>query len=274
MVNATDTYWEADGVSLATMAWRIETLEGTMDPPKLKGGDIDLPHRLGEVWVPKVAGSRTVSLAMWVIGTDEDGATPKARDQLFIDNWRKLFRAFYKAGRQIQLRKRFYHNGAIRSATALAEYQGGLEPSMMGRYGAKAVVTLKLADPYFYDDVVTQTPLAASTSVTVLGDAETTRVKLIMNGARNLPKVRNNTRGIEATYNAQLLTGERVELDVGAFTALFFPSGGGASQRVGGRIVHAGAPHWIDLQPGVNVMQASSSSGTGAIVMEHQGAWL
>ena len=273
MVNAVDTYWEVEGTSLQTLAYNIETLEGQLVLPKLKGSDIDIPHRPGEVWVPKYADSRVIELAMWVIGQDVNGEVSKARDQVFQDNLRTLQRLFYRPGKQFAIKKRFRIGGVMRSATAMAEYAGGLDPKMMGRYGAKFVVNLKLADPYFYDDVLTSTTLTASKVVTAIGDVDTQHIKLTMNGARNKPKVRNNTTGEEVTYNAQLLTGARAELDVRAYLATVFPPTG-PSFRAGGSIVHAGAPHWLSLQPGANTLAATSASGTGSIIMEHREAWL
>lgn len=269
----TDEYWEVDGTSIQTNAYNIETLGGRNTPPPLRGDDEEIPHRYGERWLPKVAGSRTISLAMWVVGANPDGSIDKQRRDIFDDNVRKLQSLFWTPGRQFQLKKRFRYAGAMRSATALGEYAGGLEPEMIGRYGAKLVVNVKLADPYFYDDVEVSTNLGASTNVTVLGDAVTHNINVTINGARKTPRVRNNTLGMEFTYNGELLTGARLEAAVREYRATYFPSGG-AGQRASASMVHAGDPLWLGLKPGVNAMVVSSATGTGTVVMKHRGAWL
>lgn len=274
MVNTVDDYWDVGGTSLHTYAYNIETLSGRISVPSLRGEDEEIPHRPGTRWLPKVPDSRTIQLAMWVIGANPDGSIDRARRDIFDDNVRSLQALFWTPGRQISLRKRFRIGGAMRSATALAEYESGLEPEMIGRYGAKFVVNLRLADPYFYDDVPqTNTLVNGNQDVTALGNTLTQNINITILGARRIPRVRNTTQDIQFTYNDELLVGESIEVDVKDYRAIVYPSAG-AAYRAGGTMIHAGAPHWFELKPGVNQINVSSTTGTGTIVMVHRGAWL
>ncbi len=66
MTLTTDEYWEVDGVALSTYAWNVASWGGgRRGVPPLRGGDDLVPFRAGEVWLPKMAGSRVITLGMW-----------------------------------------------------------------------------------------------------------------------------------------------------------------------------------------------------------------
>jgi hypothetical protein len=273
MTNTTDAYWEVDGVSLQTYARNIETLGGRDTPPKFRGEDITIPYAVGQRWVPKTPDSRIIPLGMWVRGVNDDGSIPANQRDAYDDNWRMLRNLLWQRGRQIVLKKRFKVNGVLHTATALAEFSDGLEPAMIGRTAGKFTVDLKLADPYFYDDVVQNVTLVnGDQNVTVVGDTQTANIMLTVNGSRAKPLVRNKTLGIQVQYNADLNAGDSVLLDIDNYKSVTTPDGA-ASFKSNGSIIHAGAPEWLMFRPGLNVVNLSSDSGIGVTTMQIRGAW-
>lgn len=279
MTNTTDTFWSANGVSLQTFAQNIETLGGgRLAPPPIRGDDIMIPYGVGEINTPKVVGARTLPLAMWVRGANADGSRPSsaARAQKFDDNWRELRNLLWNQGRQFDLQKRFYVNGDLITATARARYEGGLEPSMMGRYAARFTVDLRLADPYFYDDELHTFNLPnGQRSIFVPGDADTRNIVITINGSRNMTRiVRGNPGDMQLEYFTNVPSGGIATIDVRSFTAKSTPPGGGPQADTTGKIKHFGAPEWFLLKPGENIINTTSETGAGTIQLQARGAWI
>jgi len=211
---------------------------------------------------------------MWVRDIDDNGNTPSNRQNGFDDNWRALRNLLWAPGRQIALKKQFKVGGVLRSATAMAEFAGGLEPKKIGRFAGKFVVDLKLADPYFYDDELkTFTLVNGDQAITVQGDAETARVNLTINGARTNAIIMNKSLGMQVEYHDALLTGDIAQIDVQAFSATTSPSGK-PSFKSSGKIRHTGAAQWLTIKPGTNTVNLASSFGAGTVSLQVRGAWL
>lgn len=157
MANSNECYWDWNGTSLETYAHGIEELnEARGGPPPLRGEDVIIPGRVGRLFQPKVPDSRIITLTMWVIGQDADG------NIIDLDTWRANMRALtallYNPSAQGALTKRWRDTsgGPIRSATAQAQYAGGLTYEVSDNRTlmvARTSVDLLLADPYFYGDV-------------------------------------------------------------------------------------------------------------------------
>lgn len=184
MTNNTDIYWEANGLSLHTYAWSVETFGGRRYvPAPRKGSDVPLPLRRGRVHVDKLPDSQVQTLSMWLAPFNEDGTEDPALtpEQKMHANWRKILDAIDVPG-QFPLVKRWYlDDGTVHAATAQAEYQDGLEPTANGRGGLSFATTLLLADPYYYEPVAAQ-PVG---DITVLGDVPTDHVQINLSGGTN-----------------------------------------------------------------------------------------
>lgn len=277
MVNTTETFWTADGVSLQTLAQNIETLGGRDAPPPYRGEDITVPYSVGQTWVPKVPDSRIIPLGMWVRGATAAGLIPtggSAQRDMYDDNWRALRNLLWAPGRQFDLGKKIKVDGLLKSVVARAEYNGGLETSMINRTAAKFAVDLKLADPYFYDTTYTNFTLAAGDqTITLPGDAPTTNLFLTIDGARTNVVVQNKTLNIQVEYIDTLAVGAKAELDIRNYSAKTTPVGT-PTYKSTGKVRHSGAPQWLVLAPGANVINLTSTAGTGAVVLQGKGAWL
>jgi len=204
--------WTVDGVPLQTYAYNITTLGGSrMSPPPLRGTNINVPFRPGTTWQPRIPDSRTITLAMWVLGCNTDGSLPEDRDLQFKfkRNWRELTQLLWKPKRELTLSKKIwvpetelvqanapfvmypeYQGYRQLTVHAKATFVGGLEPEMTGNSRATFMVDLLLSDPYFYGDPIThnfdvKTTNIGSSKITtgrnykslhVLGDDATSKI--------------------------------------------------------------------------------------------------
>jgi hypothetical protein len=267
MVNTTDLYWSVDGVSLNTHAQNIESLAGLMAPPEMRGEDQLIPYAIGEKWVEKIPDSRILPLGMWVIGNTRDE---------FDDNWAALVKLLWTPGRQFNLTKRFRRGGITYSATAKAEFVGGLQPSMIGRKGAKFTVDLKLADPYFYDDALTTLTISsARANYTVLGDAPTHNLEFVIDGSRGPLEFINWTNDHDMILSRATASNELTRIYTQYWQAWREVDGGGIND-ISSMVRHNGGNMWMTLDPGINDIQMVESApvGTGLIQIKARGAWL
>lgn len=277
MVNNTETYWEANGQSLHTFARSIETLSG-LGPPPMRGDNVVVPLYPGAIYVPKTVDSNKLTLALWLRGVDptaDQGAVIATKVQ-YQKNWNDLIRLLWAAGKQYNLTKRFYDttSGGVISATALAEYAGGLQPTMIGNKAGKCTVDLTLADPYFYDEFLFSTNLVNGlNTITIPGNAPTLNCLITINGSRNNTTIRNKTNGIEFTTPENLPSGDYVEINPKTYTAKYQPAAN-AAYDVSPRIIHSGSPQWLQLEPGINTIELVSSSGIGIVSLQARGAWV
>jgi hypothetical protein len=273
--NSTDIYWDVDGVSLQTFAFDIQTIGGDrLAPPPLRGRDLLIPYTPGELYVPKQVGARVITLDMFVLGCNEDGSIPTgSASAKFDENFRKLRQLLWTPNRRFVLTKRFYADGQVRTAKALAQYAGGLAPSMTGRTRAVFSVDLRLSDPYFYEDPISTTLYTGTQDVFVAGDDCTRAIGLYVNGPRDNVKIRNTSLDVQVEYPLDLSSGDTLTIDVKQFNAVTDPANASPWNSTG-RIRHAGDAHWMLLQPGINTLVVSSSSGIGGVFMSHQAVWL
>lgn len=277
MPNLTSTYWDVAGTSLHTYAQSIETLSG-LGPPAMRGENIVIPLRPGAMYIQKTADQQLLTLAMWLRGvaSSADGGTTAATREQYMRNWNDLVRLLWRDGSLFPLTKRFYDgaNPSIISATAQVEYRGGLKPTFIGRNAAKCTVDLNIPDAFFFSDVVfSQNLVNGDNSITVPGTAETYWINIRINGARTNTKIRNTTNGIEFTYPNAVLASEYLDVDIKNFTAKHKPVGN-PEYDASTRIIHVGAPQWLKLEPGTNIINLTSNSGAGTVTLQARGAWV
>lgn len=166
MTNTTDVYWDLAGTSIETYAWNLNTRGGSLQgSPGVRGNNLDVPHRHGKIYVAKYRDSRVLDFSMWVIGQEQDGSIPADQKIQFDENLAILQNLFDFEG-QRTLTKRWLEGITVKSAAALVEYAGGIEPTYRGQYQAGFNPSLLLADPWFYE---------AGIAITVDGTAKTIR---------------------------------------------------------------------------------------------------
>lgn len=277
MGNTTTTYWDVDGVSLQTFAWNIRTLGGTRGGvPSFRGENRETAFRRGAEWRPKVPGQRTLSLAMWVQGSDANGNPPSGRSEKaqYTENLRALQALFWQdEARQVTLTKRWLDTtDVVRSASALVEIGGTMDPDMAGPLFSAVMVDLLMADPFFYGAETTAT-LAVGTPQTVTpgGNAMTHRVNLEFNGALTNPVLTNTTPNPDVWVKAgtTVAAGGKVTLDCDMYTAVRASD----SANLIGAITHSGARHWMPLAKGANSLTLTADAGSGTCSVKYRPAF-
>ena len=304
MTNTTETYWEVDGVSLQTYAFNITTLGGDrLSPPPVRGSNQRVPYMIGSRYVPRVPDDRTITLGMWVQGSQEDGTPPKDESlrRQWDRNWRKLRRLLWTPRRQFTLTKRFWllteeleeagvdvsvmpqeGDWTLYSASTKGTYAGGLSPSMNGQAHGVFTVDLLLSDPFFYGDEIS-IPFSMTEgsgfpgktrNVVILGDDRTMNIELDFEGPLTSPMVTNETepQTLFVNYATEVSDGESATIRVMPFNATHYTTGQpyGAS----GNVRHRGDAYWLYLEPGQCRLKLSAQLGTGVAEARYRPAWV
>ncbi len=280
MSNTTDEYWSINSNSLNQFGWNVATVGGgRYDLPPRRGEDIQLAYRPGRVHRPKLADSRTIALIMWVLGVDPStGAATGDALARWNDSWDFLRRLVWRPnGDQVTLTRRWKltpaggGSPAILTASGLAEVTDTMSPTMTGRTRATFTMSLFMADPYFYGDLVT-TNLALATPVTITNPghdvAAFTHLQLDLIGPLTNPKVTNTAPApdVWVKYAGTIASGQTLRLDVGQFTALQVSN---SANLIAG-VQHSGARHWMGLLPGDNALTLTADSGSGSAQLRYQ----
>lgn len=271
MTNWTDEYWDVDGTSLQTLVHNIEVWPGEAPPP-LRGDNVVVPHRAGSLWVPKVSDSRTITFAMWVVGEAipaSEGVTARSARQVFEDNWRSLRALLWQPNRQVSLTKRWKPGATVVSASALAQFAGGLEPDSSGPHSAKFTVDMHLADPYFYGSNVNLTGMTVgSHAVSIEGSAASPRYTVKFVGPLTNPSLsvlQGATVLSTVSYAGTIATGTSLEVSFPDFTV----AGAGGSPLN----VTANQRWWAVLDPAATAFVVGGSGG-GAVNVSYTPAWI
>lgn len=273
MTDSTATAWEANGVSLQTLAFDIVTIGGDrIAPPPMRGSNVTVPYRPGTLWLPRQPDARQITLDMWVIGVEEDGTIPDDSAAEFHSNFRKLRNLLWNPREQIELTKKFYIDGDLIEATAKAQFVGGLNPNMSGPARGSFAVTLLLSDPYFYSAEVEEELENGNNTIEVAGDDWTYNIQFEFSGTRNNPVVVNSTLDIEMSSTENIGSGDVMSVDVYNYTSFTDPDTTPAYDSTGS-ITHSGSPQWFALAPGENVVNLSSDLGSGDVAMTYKAAW-
>lgn len=276
MSNSTDEFWSVDGQSLQTFAFNVVSLASKFSGPKLRGSDRQYAYKHGKAHRRRWADEGTVTLALWVIGQNEDGSVDEAMQYLFRRNMKKLIGLFTSTtGQEFELTKRWREEagGPVIAATGRGIVPEGLEPSMEGGpYRAKFTVDVLMADPFFYGDEVTvAVPLNTDVVVPVAGDAPTDWITVDFVGQLANPVLTNKTTAPEITVKigSAIAASDQVAVDVRETQVL--RQGDGANLI--GTLSHSGARPWFELQAGNNVVRLSADSGTGSAVLKFRPVW-
>lgn len=280
MTNSTTTFWDINGVSLQTYAWNITTWGGDLNaPPPLRGDDLTIPYRPGQVFQARRPDGRSVSFNMWVVGADEDGDVPSNAPMRaeFEHNFKNLRALFWNQGKPVTLTRRWkdYGSSIVNTASAKAVFANGIAPVMTGAQRATFSVEMFLPDPFFYgpDEVVNFASAATRVlTPTILGDYETTQILLEFDGARNNFRMTNNTEGVYVNVAQSLSLGQKVRLDVDNWVARKNPSTD--NTNVVASVSSLGHPYWFVLRPGAQELTLSSSTGTGAATLTYRPRWI
>ncbi len=285
MVNTLDTYWSIGGVSLNTLAAGIEDLTGLEVVPDSRGNNTVVPFRFGEYDEDRVVGGRTITLGMWVRGTDDDGVYHGPASQWtsqFQYNLRTLMDLLYNEGESYELTKRFMvpsgDSGGepweVKSATASVKFVGGLQPTFDSYRNAHFTCDLRIAKAYFYDDEDTSVNLEVGTNIVdVDSEVRTEKVSIYLNGLSSGWNFENTSLGLQAGFSGGISAPDYVILDAMNWSAIEYTPDPTVTNRVSKFITHAGSSSLFRLKKGSNTIVTSRAAGTGPATLHYRGAW-
>lgn len=274
MTNSTDTYWDVDGTSLQTFAWNIATLGGGRDTvPGWRGTDRQFAYKAGAKHRAKVADSRVMTLAMWVVGMLDDGTVPPDMQIEYTENRRQLKRLLWKPdGAMFVLTKRWRETAGIIVASADGYVVSDMAPEMHGPKGSAFVVDVMLPDPWFYGpEVTTVLNVNTPTVIANAGDDVCTNITVELDGALTNPTVTNATPTPDVWFKvgSVISAGQEVVVDVDETTVVRT----GDQANLIGSLTHSGARPWMLLQRGNNSLTLTADAGTGTATVRHRPAY-
>ena len=284
-MNNTTEYWDIAGTSLHQYGWSVATVGGSRyDLPPRRGDNLTLPYRPGQRWRPKLPDARPITLVMWVTGMDPaTGNAPVSGDQIlrWNDSWDELRRLLWTVeARPFTLTRRTRLTRTVAPnigqeellvVDAQAELTGTMAPTMTGRTRADFSLDLLLPDPYFYGPQVTVT-LNRNTAVPVYNPghdvAAYNHFEIDLIGPLTNPRITNSATAPDTwvQYTGTVAAGQTLHLDVGQYIATRAPS----VANLIGAITHAGARHWMGLQPKLNTLTLTAASGAGSAVLRYR----
>jgi hypothetical protein len=266
VANSTDEPWSYAGFSLQTYAFNIQTIGGDRNGvPGLKGSNLSVPLRDGDIFMPKSVESRVISLGMWVQGSNFAGSAPSQRssEEEFDRNWAFLRKLFWGSpGKQFPLSKTvaYWKADGTRvpiKVTAMASFAGGLSPTMTGRNRGRFTVDLLLADPWFYaDEPITKTlsntgSQAWTIPAAEMGDAPTNRISVLFSGTAARPGLQLDRNAeypypvsfrLESKLDSSTLD-TNVEVNVQEWSVFDI----GANRSAVTTVTHSGAKSWFEI---------------------------
>jgi len=277
-----EEYWDVqwtDGqwYNLHEYAYHVDSIYGARtNVPTLRGENVAVYGRVGQIHQPKIADQRTITLRGWVSNTDA-GDNPLGEDcqRGLNTNWRMIRRLLWREnGAQFPLRRRWYdEEGVLVSAVAMAEYEGGLDLSEHVIEAGAWTCDLTLADPYFYGPVEEVT-LALDVPQLIFNKGDVPATKITLNFENQLanPIVHNGTPSpdVWVRLGSNVAVADSVFLDVDLFTATRSSDGA----NLIGAITRSGARPWMVLSPGGNTVTLTAGSGAGTVDMTWQPAYL
>src|SRR3954468_3069066 len=249
MSNSSEEYWDINGTSLNQYCWSIKTIGGSrLAVPKLRGDNALYPFRDGRVFRAKQADSRVITLAMFVAGINPSTDKPESRQDIqFNDNWRALQQLFWSPNEQLTVTRRWWQNPnapVLRTATALCELAGTMDPTMTGRTRADFAVDLLLSDPYFYGDEI-ETTIQANTTAVINnpGDIDIwSSITIELNGEMISPIISNTSLDPDVWFRVNTaVVADEINIDVGQFSVI----NSFDNSNLVGSVTHSGDRAWM-----------------------------
>jgi hypothetical protein len=292
MAPTTDGYWVANGLVLNTLAYGITTLGGREGIPPRVGENVTAGRRHGRRKVAKRFDQRVLSLAMFVVGRNEDGSASTAGPhEQWRSNIEKLKVALGAEDVYLEQYKRTAE-GVIHLWT-WAECSNTMPLEVQDKGGggaAKIVIDMTMPDPLWYGDVQhgrLSAPIAAdglvfpvvfpitfgnegspgAATIRNTGTWRSDRLSLRINGPVTAPKVTHVDAQAELSFDIRLEEGDYLDVDMLDRTVTL----NGTANR--GGVLMPGSK-WFGLEVGDNEIQFRAELGTGNVDVSWSSAYL
>jgi hypothetical protein len=277
MPNTTVDYWDVSGVSLNTYVQNLNSWGGSREAPApLRGENLKIPYMYGEKFIPKQPDARQMTLEGWVTA-ERNGV--ESRDNL-KQNWRDLRKLLWRPQDEFALTRRWKNeSGVSKTATAMAQFTGGLEPSidnLLLRFSCE----LRLADPFFYGSEISLPISTSYVNITEHGDYPTKKMFIDLVGPLTYPKVTFVSNGgsnfitESTTTYPSIAAGTTVTLDIENFKAT--ETTGGVTTKTSGKVVNTISAAWAKMgreMNGTDPRVILGGTGTGTATLRYRPAY-
>jgi hypothetical protein len=221
MTNTSLMPMTVDGVRLDTLAWNIETLNGRLAIPGVRGEDPVIPGDDGAVFVPnKSYDTGRMTLSMWVRGSDVNGLVPVMSSQIaeFRKNLDTIGKMFTVRHRLLDIRQT-WPAGDIQYLCKVEQPWDFSANAVNPR--AKFAVELSIPRVFGQDvattDFASATGLTTGTTVTITTHAGHTApindAILVVRGPATNPRLTNPDTGEWVQYNGTIASGSDWRID-------------------------------------------------------------
>lgn len=259
----TDIPITVDGVSLNTLAFNVETLDGRLQFPSVRGANPEVPGMDGAIFVPnKDWDDKTITLKMWVRGAKTNGDLPvnnRNRLSQFRSNLKTLSQLFGKRHALLDIRQSWPDNTDVQWLGEVTD-SFDLSASAMNPKAGFAV-SIKVPGVFGQDvnttDYASATGLTSGTTVTLSAyDGGTGPISdgiIVVRGAGTNPRLTNPDTGEWVQLNSTISTGTDWRLDCGSWDTRTGSSlglaGGAGTNQVANTQFSGGGARFIRLTP-------------------------
>ncbi len=279
-----DVRWQppfaSSPTSLQKLGFNISTIGGRLDMTHRRGRNVNVQYRDGTLWTPKDYAEKELELAMWVIGADEDTGVPASDPEsemwANLENLRRLFVTDSKLGFLT-----YRHPVQNKDIVAECEVRSQIDfQTMAGATRAAFIVTMHTPGVWFRDPgfvaetVFTSRANAEQWTVNIDSDVLIKDPVIWLKAATGTPSnVQIFNESLSAAdnwvkYTDVFVTGEEVEIDVGAWRATL-----DGATRVTGNVQWSGNPQFFWLKPGQNDLKIEVTGGPIDVKIAAKGAY-
>lgn len=255
MTNTSTIPMTVDGVRLDTLAWNIETLNGRLSIPGVRGADPIVPGMDGAVFVPnKSFDEGRITLQMWVRGSDANGGIPGGGSQMaeFRKNLDSIGKLFTVRHRLMDVQQT-WPGPQIIQYFAKVEQPWDFSASAVNPR-AKFAVEMSIPKVFGQDinttDYTSATSLASGVTLTLATyDGHTAPISdaiIVVRGAATNPRLTNPDTGEWVQYNGTIASGTDWRVDCGLWetrtgVGIGLSSGAGTNQVANTQYAGGGA---------------------------------
>lgn len=275
MTNTSSIPMTVDGVRLDTLAWNIETLNGRLSIPGVRGEDPIVPGMDGAIFVPnKSYDSGLMTLQMWIRGSDVNGGIPVSSSQMgeFRKNLDTITKLFTVRHRLLDIRQT-WPAGDIQWPAKVEQPWDFTASAINPR--AKFAVELSIPGVFGQDvsttDYSSATALASGVTLTMAAyDGMTAPVAdsiIVVRGAATNPRLTNPDTGEWVQYNGTIASGTDWRVDCSLWetrtgVGIGLSSGAGTNQVANTQYAGGGA-RFMRLTPRATGGPQIVLTGTG-----------
>lgn len=208
-----------DGVRLDTYAYNVETLDGRLSVPGLRGEDPIVPGMDGAVFVPnKSYDSGKMTLTMWVRGCDVNGAVPTTSTTEFRNNLDTLTKMFTIRHRLLDIRQTWPAGDIQWNAQVVQPWDFSARAhNPMARFAVELMIPETFGRDVNTTDYSSATGLTTGVTLTMAAYAGMTAPIndsiIVVRGPATNPRLTNPDTGEWVQYNGTIAAGTDWRVD-------------------------------------------------------------